>query len=84
MRRTETGTRLEAWSRTSGFTTKVLDVDTGLGDTRTWSFTFGDRDLDGLPDLFAVDPAGSLAILTATSGYRSVSETLPIASLCES
>ena len=81
VRRTPSGTRLEAWSRTSGFTTKVLDVDTGLGDTRTWSFTFGDRDLDGLPDLFAVDPAGSLAILTATSGYRSVSETLPIASL---
>jgi hypothetical protein len=81
VRRTETGTRLEAWSRPSNFTEKVLDIDSGLGDTRAWSFTFGDRDLDGLPDLFAVDPDGSLAILTAASGYRSVSETLPIASL---
>ena len=81
VRRTATGTRLEAWSRTSGFRARVLNVDTGLGDTRSWSFTFGDRDLDGLPDLFAVDPAGSLTIFNASDGYRSVSEVLSIAAL---
>jgi hypothetical protein len=61
----------------------VVNVDTGLGDTRGWHFTLADRDLDQLPDLVAVDPSGTLKILPGATGYSSVSETRSIPSLGE-
>ena len=80
-RRDEGSTHLDVWSHASGFTDKVLSVDTGLGETTGMMFTLGDRDLDGLPDVFAVDPSGSLRILLAANGYGTVDETLAIPSL---
>ncbi|MEA3509852.1 MAG: M15 family metallopeptidase [Actinomycetota bacterium] len=74
-------TSLDVWSNASGFTETLLSVDSGLGDTTGMYFTFGDRDLDGLPDIFAVDPAGTLRILLAASGYGTVNETLSIPDL---
>ncbi|MGB9357445.1 MAG: M15 family metallopeptidase [Acidimicrobiia bacterium] len=74
-------TTLDVWDRDSGFASTNLSIDTGLGDTTGMHFTFGDRDLDGLPDVFAVDPAGSLRILLSSSGYTTVDETLTIPAL---
>jgi hypothetical protein len=81
MRRSAGVTTLEVWSNASGFDTRVVNVDTGLGDTRGWQFTLADRDLDQLPDLVAVDPSGTLKILPGVSGYRSVTETRSIPNL---
>ncbi|MEA2023398.1 MAG: M15 family metallopeptidase [Actinomycetota bacterium] len=74
-------TSLDVWSRASGFEETLLSIDTGLGDTTGARFTLGDRDLDRLPDIFAVDPSGSLRILPAASGYGTVAETLSIPEL---
>ncbi len=74
-------TALEIWSNSSGFSQTTASIDTGLGDTTGMFFTLGDRDLDGLPDLFVVDPAGGLRILLAASGYSSISEDLTIPGL---
>jgi hypothetical protein len=74
-------TTLTVWTKGSGFSAKAVDIDTGLGDTTGQLFTLGDRDLDGLPDLFAVDPAGMVQILLASSGYDTIDETLSIPAL---
>jgi D-alanyl-D-alanine carboxypeptidase/S-layer homology domain len=80
IRRSAGSTSLEIWSNASGFDSKVLDVDTGLGDTTGWQFTLADRNLDQIPDLVAVDPAGTMKILLG-SGYDTVSETRSIPNL---
>jgi hypothetical protein len=81
VRRNDSSTTLEVWRNDSGFTDRILSVDTGLGDTRNWHFTLADRDLDQQPDLIAVDPGGSLKVVPAVSGYDTVSESHPIPDL---
>ncbi len=75
---TET-TSLEVFSGSDDFATRLVSVDTGLGDTTASQFTLGDRDLDELPDLFVLSPgAGSTTIKVLGNGYQSVAETLSV------
>ncbi|HEX9855249.1 MAG TPA: FG-GAP-like repeat-containing protein [Acidimicrobiia bacterium] len=66
-------TRIEVWSGKSGYTKRLVDTTTGLGDTRgaAWHFDLGDHDLDGRPDLYAIQAGADvrLRIVTDDGGY---------------
>jgi hypothetical protein len=67
------GTFLEIWDAASGFTLAEAAVQLPLAAER---FISGDRDVDGLPDLYAISGA-SLSVLTAASGFA-VAETVTL------
>ncbi len=72
-------TTLEVFSGSDDFSTRFLEVDTGLGDTSASMFTLGDTDLDELPDLFVVSPgAGSTTVEVLPNGYETVGDTFSI------
>jgi hypothetical protein len=75
-------TRLEVWTAASGFGAKAVDVEILASDSRSWQFAIGDRDVDGQPDVYAVDTTGAAAVVhvvTQSGGYGFVSETLATA-----
>ncbi len=75
--------RLEVWSGASGFTNRMDDVAVRLNANTTrsrWQFALGDRDLDGVPDLYAFNQAhpvrvrvfaGATGYAGAPASYRS-------------
>jgi hypothetical protein len=72
-------TTLEIYSGEDDFATLIYSADTGLGATTGSLFTLGDRDLDELPDLFVITPAGSLATVSVLSnGYTSRDGTFTV------
>ncbi len=72
IRRSATATRVEVWNGKGGYKSKLADTATPLGDTRSWQFTLGDRNVDDLPDLYAIDRAKVRILL---NGYGTVNET---------
>ncbi len=74
MRRGAT-THVEVWTGASGYTRRVVGTPTGLGDTSDptrWGFLVADHDVDGRPDLYAVekaDPARVRVQVHAGAGY---------------
>lgn len=81
--RTGAATSVEIWSAADGFSTLLASASLPIGDTTGdgWSFSVGDRDVDGVPDIYAFEAgASSLAIriLTHQSGYATVSETIDV------
>ena len=72
-------TSVDIYSGVDDFATLLLSVDTGLGDTSNSLFTLGDRNLDELPDLFAVTPAGDHATVDVLrNGYQTIDETFTV------
>ena len=73
-----TVTSLEVWSAASNFGAPVVSVQLPVtGDTRLWRFALGDRDVDGEPDLYALDLSGPNAVVsvfTRSDGYSVNSE----------
>ncbi len=62
---------VEAWSGADDFATRILAADTGLGgvaDPAGWAILLGDYDVDGLPDLYAVERAPSARVRVALHG----------------
>lgn len=73
IRRDGSATSLEVYSGADNFATKLVDVDLPLGDTTGWLFTIDDRDLDGLPDLYAIEPTGAATnVNVLANGYTAV------------
>lgn len=70
------GTEIHVRSGADGFQTLLLATATALGRTDgSWEFGFGDRDRDGIPDLFALAKQGGsgtteVHVLSGASGYR--------------
>ncbi|MCA1734563.1 MAG: S-layer homology domain-containing protein [Actinobacteria bacterium] len=67
------GADLEIWDAASNYATRLFStaLPPGTGQVLT-----ADRDLDGLPDLYRVGSDGSVEVITAASGYGTVTETL--------
>jgi len=61
-------TVVKVWDGASGYSQLTLNAGTGLGERPDTGFALGDRDLDGLPDIFAVDGSG-VSVLTGASDY---------------
>lgn len=71
-------TRLEVWAAVSGFGTQAVNVELPV-DTESgrWRFALGDRDVDGEPDIYAIDLSGPNAILSIfrhADGYAAAAE----------
>ena len=74
-------TRLEVWGGAGGFTTKLVDATTQIGDTTNsgkWRFSLADHDTDGIPDLVAirVDGAVTLRVVDGAGGYDDATRNL--------
>ena len=69
------GSDLEIWDGGSGYGSLLLSADLPTGGGRVM---IGERDLDGIPDLYRLAPNGTLQVLLAASGYVSAAETIPI------
>ncbi|HEX2420923.1 MAG TPA: S-layer homology domain-containing protein, partial [Acidimicrobiia bacterium] len=69
------GTRLEIWDAGSGFGSLLLSTDLPAGEGRVM---IGERDLDGIPDLYRLASNGTLQVLAASSSYGAVSETIQV------
>ncbi|MCH7583856.1 MAG: M15 family metallopeptidase, partial [Acidobacteria bacterium] len=60
-------TRLEVWQGPA-FTSKLIDVTIAIGTDPGWRFSIGDHDLDVVPDLYALSPAGPATLYIAHGG----------------
>ncbi len=69
------GTELEIWDAGSGYGSLLLSTDLPAGDGRVM---IGERDLDGIPDLYRLAPNGTLQVVLASSLYGAASETIPL------
>ncbi len=70
------------WSGSSGYTSKIATYTPGVGDTQTgWSLLFGDLDVDGVTDMYAM-PDGTDAtvrVVTQASDRADIPTTLAVA-----
>jgi hypothetical protein len=69
------GSDLEIWDGGSGYGSLLLSAELPAGSGRTM---IGERDLDGVPDLYRLAPNGSLQVLLAASGYVAAAETISV------
>jgi hypothetical protein len=69
------GSELEIWDAGSNFGSLLLATDIPSGGGRVM---VGERDLDGIPDLYRLSDEGTLQILLASSNYASSAETMQI------
>ena len=76
IRRDTATTVVEVFDGSDSFVTKLVSVDTGLGDTSGRHLTLGDTDLDELPDLFVITShSGGTLVEVLGNGYQSVTNT---------
>ena len=69
------GSDLEIWDGGAGYGSLLLSAELPAGSGRVM---IGERDLDGIPDLYLLAPNGTLQVLLAASGYGATAETIPI------
>ena len=69
------GARLEIWDAGSGYGSLLLSTDLPAGEGRVM---IGERDLDGIPDLYRLASNGTLQVLAASSNYGTALETTQI------
>lgn len=64
-------TRVEVWSGSNSFGTRLVDGSASLDTRGSWQFSIGDDDVDGRDDVVAIDSAGSVRLRTllAKDGY---------------
>ena len=67
------GQNLEIWDAASNYATRIHQSTLPAGSGRVLT---ADRDLDGLPDIYRVASDGTVQVITASSGYATVTETL--------
>ena len=74
------GGRVEVWQGPA-FTARLLQTDLPAAVGEGWQFALGDRDLDGVPDLFALSPEdpARLLILSGAGGLAGEAETITTA-----
>ena len=57
------------WSGASGYTSQIATFSPGVGDTTSgWSLLFGDWDVNGVTDLYAVPHVGNATVRIQTQG----------------
>jgi hypothetical protein len=68
---------VEVWEGPD-FTTSLLRADLPASVGEGWRFALGDRDLDGVPDLFALSPdrPGRLLVLAGAGGFTGEPERM--------
>ena len=66
---------LEVWEG-PGMTERLLAVSLPLSADASWRFALGERDGDGVPDLFAVGSGGLVVIVPGADSFGAVGERL--------
>lgn len=71
---------LEVWQGPA-FDTRILRADLPAGVGEGWRFALGDRDVDGVPDLFALSPdrPARLVVVAGAVGFAGEPETVTTA-----
>jgi hypothetical protein len=71
---------IEVWQGPR-FVTRLLRADLPAAVGEGWRFALGDRDVDGLPDLFALGPGdpARLLVLSGAGGFAGEAETMTTA-----
>ena len=57
-------TRVEVWSGSNSFGTRLVDGTAGFDSSGAWQFSIGDDDVDGRDDVVAIDDSGSVRLRT--------------------
>ncbi len=73
------GATAEVWSGADGFQTLLRSAWLPFGSDSERRYAAGDRDEDGLVDLFALDSDGTLRVASLAEGWGRVSETIDTA-----
>ncbi|MGH8958783.1 MAG: M15 family metallopeptidase, partial [Acidimicrobiia bacterium] len=69
------GSELEIWDAGSGYGALLLSTGLPAGGGQVM---IGERDLDGIPDLYRLAQDGTLHVLLASSNYGSVAESISV------
>jgi hypothetical protein len=80
IRPTDTTTTLQVWQGPD-FATKTVEATLAGPITATWRFALGDRNLDGVPDLYAISPdnPAQVAVISGADGFTAPPETMTTA-----